>query len=440
VYNRYVRATPYAPRMGESRTRLERVGILRPLSIRDFALLWTGSAVSLVGDGVYTLTIAWQVYLISNTPTALAMVGLAWSLPQVLLMLGSGALADRVDRRRLMIIGDVIRLVAISAVGVLSLADALTIPLLVGLVAVYGVGQAIFGPAFSSIVPSIVPPDLLVEANSLEQFVRPLAMTLVGPLVGGFLVGSVGAGWAFIADAATFAFSALMILLMRVRRTEREAGNVDSLWVETKEGIRYVRQRTWIWVSMVTAFVSLLCVWGPWETLVPFVVKNGLKGSATDLGLVFGAGGVASVLAAIVMGQIGLPRRAVTVLYLSWALGMLMTAGFGVIETIWQAMAVAFVSEGSITVLVIVWVTLVQRLVPTELLGRVFSLDWMISLGGVPLSFAIVGPLAAAIGARTTLIAAGVLGATVTVLFMVFPGARDPERDGSLDDPPPIAG
>jgi hypothetical protein len=75
---------------------------------------------------------------------------------------------------------------------------------------------------------------------------------------------------------------------------------------------------------------------------------------------------------------------------------------------------------------------LVQRLVPTELLGRVFSLDWMISLGGVPLSFAIVGPLAAAIGARTTLIAAGVVGASVTLLFMLIPGARGPERDGSL--------
>ena len=77
--------------MGERRGRRERIGILRPLSIRDFALLWTGTAVSLVGDGVYTLAIAWQVYLISNTPTALAMVGLAWSLPQVLLMLGSAA-------------------------------------------------------------------------------------------------------------------------------------------------------------------------------------------------------------------------------------------------------------------------------------------------------------------------------------------------------------
>ena len=417
-----------------------RLGILRPLSIRDFRLLWTGSAVSMVGDGIYTLAIAWQVYQLSNTPTALAMVGLAWSLPQVLLMLGSGALADRVDRRRLMIIGDLIRLLAICTVGALSLADTLTIPLMVGLVAVYGVGQAIFGPAFSAIVPSIVPPDLLVEANSLGQFVRPVAMTLVGPVVGGILVGSVGPGWAFIADGATFAFSALMILLMHVRRAEREPGAEASLWAEAKEGIRYVRQRTWIWAGMLGALISLLCVWGPWETLVPFVVKNDLNGSAIDLGLVFGAGGVASVLAAVVMGQVGLPRRPLTLLYLSWALGMLMTAGFGVVDTIQEAMAVAFVAEGSITVLVIVWVTLVQRLVPTELLGRVFSLDWMVSLAGVPLSFAIVGPLAGAIGARSTLVVAGVLGASVTLAFMFIPGARSPERDGSLDRPSPIAG
>ena len=232
------------------------------------------------------------------------------------------------------------------------------------------------------------------------MFVRPIAMTLMGPLIGGFLVGTVGTGWAFIVDGGTFAFSALMILLMRVRRAEREPGNQTSIWAETKEGIRYVRHQTWLWVAMAGAFVSLLCVWGPWETLVPFVVKNDLNGSATDLGLVFGAGGVASVLAAVVMGQVGLPRKALTLLYLAWALGMLMTAGFGVINSVWQGMVVAFVSEGSITVLVIVWVTLVQRLVPSELLGRVFSLDWMISLGGVPLSFAIVGPLAAVIGAR----------------------------------------
>ena len=97
----------------------------------------------------------------------------------------------------------------------------------------------------------------------------------------------------------------------------------------------------------------------------------------------FGAGGVASVLAAVVMGQSDCRGRAVTLLYVAWALGMLMTAGFGVVDTIWQAMIVAFVSEGSITVLIIVWVTLVQRLVPRA--WAVSSLDWMISLGGVPL-------------------------------------------------------
>ena len=79
-----------------------------------------------------------------------------------------------------------------------------------------------------------------------------------------------------------------------------------------------------------------------------------------------------------------LPRKPITVLYLAWALGMLMTAGFGLVTSIWQAMVVAFVAEGSITVLVVVWYTLLQRLVPSRLLGRVASLDWLISAAGVP--------------------------------------------------------
>lgn len=419
--------------MRDTHAKPGRIGILRPLSIRDFACLWIGMTVSMVGDGIYIVAIAWQVYQLSNTPTALAAVGIAWSLPQLLLLLGSGVLSDRVDRRHLMIAGDVLRLFAIGTVGVLSLAGELTIPRLIGLVVVYGIGQALFGPAFSSIVPSIVPADLLVEANSLGQFVRPFAMTLVGPLIGGLLVGGVGAGWAFVADGATFAFSALMILLIHARPTARDAADVSSLLTDTKEGIRYVRERRWLWVSLTGAFVSLLCTWGPWETLVPFIIKNALHGSAIDLGFVFGAGGVGSVLAALTMGQRGgLPRKPLTTLYLSWALGMLMTTGFGVVHAVWQAMIVAFIAEGAITVLVVVWVTLLQRLVPPELLGRVSSLDWMVSTGGVPLSFAIVGPLAGVIGARATMVWAGLLGGGVTIAFMFIRGARDPERDGSL--------
>jgi hypothetical protein len=119
---------------------------------------------------------------------------------------------------------------------------------------------------------------------------------------------------------------------------------------------------------------------------------------------------------------------------------MLMTAGFGVATAIWQAMVFGFIAEGSIALLVVLWYTMLQRLVPRHLLGRVISLDWMISIAGVPLSFAIVGPLASAFGVDATLIGAGVLGAVITIAFMFVRGARDPERDGRLAEPEAVPG
>jgi DHA3 family tetracycline resistance protein-like MFS transporter len=414
---------------------IDRIGVLRPLRVRDFAFLWTGMTVSMIGDGIYLVAIAWQVLSIEDRPGALALVGVAWSLPQVILVLASGALSDRLERRHLMIAGDAIRLVAIGTLGVLSIGDRLTIPLILGLVVVYGAGMAVFQPAFHAITPGIVPADLLVQANSLAQLVRPLAMTLLGPLIGGLLVAAAGPGTAFLVDAGTFAFSASMILLMRTRREERAEGDEPgSFLADLSEGLRYVRRQRWLLIAMVAATVSLLAVWGPWETLVPIVVRTDLGGKASALGLIFGAGGVGSVIIAATFGQRGLlPRRPVTAMYLTWALGMFGTAGFGLVTSVWQAMIVAFVTEGSITYLVVIWVTLIQRLVPDRLLGRVFALDWMISTAGVPLSFAITGPTAEAIGHDATLIWAGAVGGTVTLAFMLLRGARGPERDGSLE-------
>jgi len=420
----------------------DRIEILKPLAVRDFAFLWTGMTVSMIGDGIYLVSIAWQVLSIENRPVALALVGIAWSLPQVVLVIASGALSDRLERRHLMIAGDVIRFVAIGTLGFLSVTGQLkSIPVILGLVTVYGAGQAVFQPAFSSITPAIVPADLLVQANSLAQLVRPFAMTLIGPLAGGVLIAWVSVGFAFLVDAATFAFSAVMILAMRSRRTPRDAEEEQaSFFGDVAEGLRYVRKQRWLLIAMVGATVSLLAVWGPWETLVPIVVKNDLGGESSSLGLVFGAGGVGAVIAAAFFGQRGsLPRKPVTAMYLAWALGMFGTAGFGFVTSVWQAMAVAFVTEGSITYLIVVWVTLVQRLVPDRLLGRVFALDWMISTMGVPLSFAITGPTAEAIGHDATLIWAGALGGSVTLAFMFVQGARGPERDGSLASTEPSA-
>src|SRR5215470_8181361 len=232
----------------------------------------------MIGDGTYYVAVAWLVYQdLGRSPAALAAVGIAWSLPQLFLTLASGALSDRMDRRHLMIVGDLIRLLAISAIGVLVLNELITIPLLVGLVAVFGCGDAMFGPAFSAIIPSIVSEDVLVEANSVGQVVRPLALTILGPILGGLLL-LFGTGWAFIFDGVTFAVSVACIALMRARKPVRDAEH-ESLVPQIKEGIAYVRGQTWIWVSLVTATISLFCVWGPWETLMPFVISNDLHGS-----------------------------------------------------------------------------------------------------------------------------------------------------------------
>ncbi len=420
--------------MAEPLPLYQRVGVLRPLQHRDFRLLWIGQTVSMIGDGIYVFAVAWFVYKdLLASPATFALVGFAWSAPQVLLLLATGALSDRMDRRHLMIIGDLLRLVAITAIGTLILLDALTAPLLVLLVLPYGAGQAIFGPAFNSIIPMIVPEEHLVQANSIASTVRPLAWLVIGPTIGAIVVHQAGTGWAFLVDAVTFGVSAVCIALMRVRGDRFAQETETHLWADVKEGINYVVSTRWLLWGMLGGMVSLFCVWGPWETLVPFVVADQLRGTELQLALVFGAGGAGSVIASLFMAQrSGLPRRPLRVMYIAWAVGMGMTAFFGLVANIPQAMLVSFIAEASIAVLIVIWFTAMQRLVPGELLGRVSSLDWMISILGTPVSFLVVGPLAKALGADAVLIGAGVLGAIATLLFMVMPGALDPERDGRL--------
>jgi len=411
----------------------DRVGILRPLRIRDFRLLWTAMSVSFLGDGIYLVAIAWQVYRLSNVPSALAAVGLAWTFPQTLLLLYSGVLSDRMDRRRLLILGDAIRGVAIGAIGVLSITHTVVMWHIIALVVVYGIGQAIFGPAFSAIVPGLVPEGSLVEANSLDQFVRPFCYQLMGPALGGLLVGSLGVGSAFLFDAGTFVFSMAVVFRMTVlaHPAPSSVEETTSALGEMREGLRFVLSRKWLRGGMFAALVGLLLTWGPFEVLVPYIVKNLLHGSPIDLGFVFFAGGVAAVVSAIVWGQRGLPKHPFRWMYLSWAIASFAIAGFGVVNAVWQAALFSMISSAGITTLLVMWFTVVQRYVPADILGRVFSIDWLISASLVPLSFALTGPVASLIGPRGTMIAAGLGGGIVILATMGFlPGVLDPDREG----------
>jgi DHA3 family tetracycline resistance protein-like MFS transporter len=413
------------------RERPPRLGILRPLRIRDFALLWAGATVSLAGDGVYVVALAWQVYELSNSPTALSIVGVAWTLPVGLFVLVGGVVTDRVERRRVMIAADVVRALAAATIGVLSVTGQIELWHLVALAAVFGTGEAFFGPAFTSIVPQIVPRNLLLEANSLDQFIRPLAFMLVGPALGGWLVATIGPGEAFLLDAGTFLASATAIFLMRPRPLERQSVGASMLR-EVREGLAFVRARAWLWATLLAAAVFLLAYWGPVEVLVPFRVRNDMGAGADDFGLVLACGGIGSILAALVMAQRGLPRRHITFMYSAWALGSLALVGLGLATAVWQLMAITLVEGALFTSGMVVWGTLVHTHVPAGLLGRVTSLDWFVSTSLVPVSFALTGPTAAWIGVQTTLVAGGVLGCAVTFAFLFVRGVRDTERSGGL--------
>jgi MFS family permease len=407
---------------------LKNVGIFRPLAIRDFGLLWTGMTVSMIGDGIYTVTIAWQVYELSNAPTALAVVGAAWMVPQVLLLLVGGAISDRVDRRQVMMLSDAIRGAAIATMGVLAVTGALELWHVVCLVAVYGVGSALFTPAFTALVPQLVPRELLLQANSLGQFVRPLAVRFLGPALGGWLIAAFGPGVAFLTDAGSFAASATAILLMR-SRPEPADGPRRSIARDVKEGFTFVRSQTWLWGTLIAVTIAMLFFLGPVYVLMPYVVKNSLGGGADGLGLVFAAGGAGAILASIVLGQRSLPRRPITALYIAWALSAFALIGYALATALWHAMLVSFISVAALTTGGILWSTVLQRLVPGGMLGRVSSIDWLLSFGLAPVSYALTGPVAAALGAEDTLFQAGAISGCVLLGFLLLlPGIRHVER------------
>ncbi len=417
---------------------MSRVRLLAPFRHRDFRLLWAGMCVSLLGDGVFLVAIAWQAYELSNAPTALSLVGIAMTVPMIVFLLIGGVVSDRVDRRKVMLAADAARGLLVGVLAFLSLTGALELWHMVALVAGYGAAAAFFGPAFDAITPEVLPEDQLAQANALDQLVRPAALRLAGPAIGGLLIEAVGVGAAFALDAATFAVSAAAVLAM-TRRPRRPRAEEVSVAGDIRAGFAYIRGHVWLWATFASAAIAYLLFMGPVEVLLPFIVKNDLHGSAADLGLIFAAGGIGSVLCAVVLGQRGLPRRDITFMYVTWTLATIAVAGYGLAGAVWQLMLVSLAFNALETAGTIVWATAKQRHVPPELLGRVSSLDWLISIGLLPLSFALTGPVSGAIGVQATLIGAGALGAVVTFGALLLPGMRAVEGRHSRALPEPAA-
>ena len=420
---------------------LTRVGLLRPLrSSRDFRVLWGGMTVSLVGDGIFLIAISWTAFNLWNAPAALAVIGIAMTVPTITCLLAGGAVSDRFDRRRVLVISDLARGAAVAVLAGLGFAGALSFPLLALLAAAYSAAGAFFTPAFEAVVPSIVPVDELAAANSLDQFVRPLALRLAGPALGGLLVARFGSAVAFAVDAGSFAASTAAVLALRT--SLRVSDRSGSTRAAIAEGFRFVRRHVWLWGTLLSAAIAYLAFLGPTEALVPYLVKNELHGSAADLGLVYAAGGIGAIASAALMAQHGQPGRDVTFMYGCWTAATLSVAGYGLARST-VGLALACVAFNALEAAgTIVWATIKQRQVPSELLGRVSSLDWLISIGLLPVSYALTAPVAAIFGVRATLVGAALIGSAATAAALLLPGMRSiegrsrPPKRGS----PPAAG
>jgi hypothetical protein len=409
-------------------------GPLVPLRHKQFRLLWTGMSASLIGDGMLLVALAWYVYDQFGVPSAMSAVGVALSLPQVVTLLLGGVISDRFDPRRVMLVSDLARALVMGALAALALTGTLTsLWMMLALIVVFGGAAGFFGPSFDTLVPKLVPEEDQIAANALDQFVRPAAAQIFGPMLGGLVIALVGAPWAFAVNSATFLFSVGFLLAMRrsvsTLAADEEDEPSETLWQEMREGISYVRKHVWLWGTFLSATFTYLLFIGPTEVLLPYVVKHELHGSATALSLVLTSGGIGAIAAALTVGWIGIPRRFFTYIYGTWAIATLAVAGYGAATATWQLAVACVLVNGLEAAGTVAWASAKQRLVPGHMLGRVSSVDWFVSTALLPLSYALASPVASWIGVRETLLGAGLLGAAVTFGFLFLPGMRGPERE-----------
>jgi MFS family permease len=278
-------------------------------------------------------------------------------------LLTGGIVSDRAERRRVLIAADVGRALVVALTGVLSLAGVLEIWHLVVLAVLYGAGEAFFGPAFGALIPEIVAPQQLVEANSLDQLVRQGCERLLGPALGGFIVAAIGVGGAFLVDAATFAMSAVCIWALRVRSLPAPSTE-DSDRGALREGLAFVRSQPWLWATLIAASLSMLLFLGPLEVLLPFVIRNDLDAGAGGYGAVLAAGGAGSILMSLIVSQREPPRRYLTFAYGMWTFSTVAFIGYAFGTALWQFMAFSVIFGALETAGMVVWGTLMSSRVP----------------------------------------------------------------------------
>jgi DHA3 family tetracycline resistance protein-like MFS transporter len=415
-----------------------KVRFARALRSRPFALLWVGQTISTLGNGAFYTAIAWQVLLLTGSATAMGAVLVAQSIPRLIFMLMGGVLADRLSRRLVMLVSDASRALAVGAIAVLGALNLLQLWHLVALALCFGLAEAFFLPAYQSIPPQLVEVEALPSANALTAAGRQLSQ-LAGPALGAAFIAWMGPSAAFGFDGATFVFSALCLLFVRVPpKVRSETGERrPSMLQDIRAGLGYVLRSPWLWVTIVIASLANVGT-APFVVALPKLVKDVYGADVWLLGAALAVTSAGALLVTLVIGQLHHLRRRGLLAYGGTILAALALAAFGV-PPVLDSLGLAVPRESAVIVVLvgaacfgiglsvfgIIWDTVLQELIPVEMLGRVSSIDYLGSFALTPIGLGLVGVLADRVGAAWVFVGGGALNLALNLLALTVKGIRE---------------
>ncbi len=420
--------------------------MLRPLLRRDYRLLFATLVCALTTDGMWLVSVVWQVIRMGGSASSVSLVSGAAAIGLLVSTLAGGVLADRVAQQRILFVLEAAKFVVIGGVGVLVLTGGVTVTILTAGSLALGLVSGCYFPAYSALVPRLVPPAELLAVNGYESAVRPAAEMAVGPAVAAWIIAVADPGAALLVAAALCAVAALCVV--RIRPPGRggadpagEAGAepagspLRDLW----EGLRYMRRTPWLLATLLFASLMVLVVVGPLDVLLPFAIKDQAHGAAGEHSMVLAAYGLGGVAGALFMAARTLPRRYLTVMMALWGVGSLPMLVFGLAQSVWLMVLAGFVLGVMFEAPVVIWGTLLQRRVPRRLLGRVSSLDFFVSVVFMPLSFALAGPVSETIGLTATFTLAALVPLPLAVIAVAAARMPRDEIAHPLRDDAPVS-
>jgi predicted MFS family arabinose efflux permease len=399
---------------------------LRPFRSSSFRGLWTGTTASSLGASVASVAFSWFVYSTTHAALDVTILGITNFAPGLVVGLLAGALADRYERRRLMISADAIRAAAVALLAVYLVLRGFDLVVVLGIAAVVSAMGALFRPASNALLPQILPGEQLPDANGL-LFSGMTVGSFVGSAIGGLLIVVIGAASDFSLNALTYVVSAAMIafvVLPPARRAPAAPSAAHgSLLGEVREGLAYVRgEAALLWTILASLGANFfLSIYGTYEVVY---VLSFLRANAEIYGLLAATSGVGFGVGSLSAGRLGTVRYAGLVYTGTWAIGGLLIVELAFVRSVPNAAAV-FAAVGFLGGLGnSTYLACVQRIVPEGLLGRFFSIDEVGSFAVIPLGQIAGGVLLVLVGIPVTYVVAGAGAFGCTILLLLSRSAR----------------